>query len=90
MASFLKGMAKLERLKAEFNSFKSGMLSETGSTKNLINEWKVHAETLGIYGDKSQGAGVIDAAAPEGFTLMQDANGNKAYVGPNGEIKEVR
>lgn len=90
VASFLKGMAKLERLKAEFNSFKSGMLSETGSTKNLINEWKVHAETLGIYGDKSQGAGVIDAAAPEGFTLMQDANGNKAYVGPNGEIKEVR
>lgn len=27
---------------------------------------------------------------PKGYKLMQDAQGNKAYVGPNGEIQEVQ
>jgi len=27
---------------------------------------------------------------PEGYKLMTDANGNRAYVGPNGEIQEVQ
>jgi hypothetical protein len=26
----------------------------------------------------------------KGFKLMRDANGNQAYVGPNGEVEEVR
>lgn len=39
------------------------------------------------------GAGAVAPAAaggpPPGFVLMEDAAGNKAYVGPNGEVQEL-
>ena len=34
--------------------------------------------------------GAIPAKNARGWTLHQDANGNKAYVGPSGEIEEVQ
>lgn len=35
-------------------------------------------------------SGALPRTNPRGWTLHQDANGNKAYVGPNGEIEEVQ
>lgn len=37
----------------------------------------------------SQPAAKPPSGPPKGYKLMQDAQGNKAYVGPNGEIQEV-
>ena len=34
--------------------------------------------------------GELPAANAEGWSLMTDKNGNRAYVGPNGEIQEVQ
>jgi len=38
----------------------------------------------------SSGGGALPPKNAKGWSLMQDAKGNKAYVGPNQEIEEVR
>jgi len=37
---FLRGSAKLARINAEFEEFKSSFISERGDTRDLIKEWK--------------------------------------------------
>ena len=40
MASFLRGMAKLERVKADYNAFKANYIEENRSQGGLIKAWK--------------------------------------------------
>lgn len=40
LVSFLKGAAKLEGINAAFQTFKSDLLSETKSTKGMLQKWK--------------------------------------------------
>jgi NADH dehydrogenase/NADH:ubiquinone oxidoreductase subunit G len=42
-----------------------------------------------LQGRRSGRSDLRQPAAPEGWNLMEDANGNRAYVGPNGEIREL-
>ena len=38
---------------------------------------------------QTEGQQPVQQGPPPGYTLMQDAQGNRAYVGPNGEIQEI-
>lgn len=40
IASFLRGMAKIERENSRFQTFKSDWLSENGNTRGMLREWK--------------------------------------------------
>lgn len=43
----------------------------------------------GFIDDQKQSASSAPALEKPGFTLMEDANGNRAYVGPNGEVEPI-
>ena len=80
MASFLRGMAKLERAADTYNTFKANHISTTGNERGMLSAWR---ESL----KPKKGTGNI----PPGFELMEDASGNKAYVHPDtGEVREVQ
>lgn len=40
LASFLRGLAKLQKMNAEFNGFKADHISETGSERGMLQAWK--------------------------------------------------
>lgn len=40
LASFLRGLAKLQKLNAEFNGFKADHISDTGSERGMLKAWK--------------------------------------------------
>lgn len=40
VASFLRGVAKLKKYEEEFNTFKSNFVSERGTERNMLQEWK--------------------------------------------------
>lgn len=40
LAGFLRGMAKLQKLNAEFNGFKADHISDTGSERGMLQAWK--------------------------------------------------
>lgn len=40
VASFLRGVAKLKKYEEEFNTFKSNFISERGTERNMLQEWK--------------------------------------------------
>lgn len=40
IASFLRGMAKLEKVKADYENFKAEYISENGSERGMLQEWK--------------------------------------------------
>lgn len=42
-----------------------------------------------LQGRRSGRSDLRQSGPPAGFRLMEDANGNRAYVGPNGEIQEL-
>ncbi len=39
-AAFLRGLAKIERINGQFNSFKSDWISENGNTRGMFKAWK--------------------------------------------------
>ena len=56
-------------------------------------EWQdTRAKNFRMKANKLQGIKPTrqQSGPPPGYQLMEDANGNRAYVGPNGEIQEVR
>lgn len=63
------------------NALKAGR----GEVKNLQDQLR----TLGR-GAPRAGGGDLPAKNSKGWSLMTDAKGNKAYVGPNNEIEEVK
>ena len=40
LASFIKGLAKLERIRADYANFRADYISETGSERGMLSEWK--------------------------------------------------
>lgn len=44
VASFLRGVAKLKKYEEEFNTFKSNFISERGTERNMLQEWKNRAQ----------------------------------------------
>lgn len=40
LASFLRGLSKLQKLNADFNGFKADHISETGSERGMLQAWK--------------------------------------------------
>ncbi len=45
VASFLRGMSKMEEFSADFEEFKSNYISENGNTRRLIQAWKKQVST---------------------------------------------
>jgi hypothetical protein len=70
---------KESRLRADENLSKSGVdsLFSKGLDKIMSNLMTLTPDT------------VIPAIDTTGWTPMTDANGNRALVGPNGEVKEL-
>lgn len=58
------------------------------------NEVKVRTQRLRRVAEQEAGQQPANTQLPptntQGWQLMEDANGNKAYVGPNGEVQEVQ
>ncbi len=92
VASFLRGVAKLRKLNAEYNSFKADYLSEKKNPGGLRQAWQDRAKQLNIGGSTVSASQYVQQPETnsKGWILQQDAQGNKAYVGPNGEIEEVQ
>lgn len=40
IASFMRGLAKVQRINAEFNNFKSEFISDNGSERGMLQAWK--------------------------------------------------
>lgn len=47
-------------------------------------------DVFGVAEESVEVSEEVPAVNTNGWALMEDANGNKAYVGPNGEIEEVQ
>lgn len=47
-------------------------------------------DVFGVAEESTEVSAEVPAVNTSGWALMEDANGNKAYVGPNGEIEEVQ
>lgn len=56
VAAFLRGVAKLEDMKANYESFKSDYMSENRSTVGLNKAWKVYAKQQGLGGPTTSSA----------------------------------
>jgi hypothetical protein len=56
ISSFLRGMAKLEGIKADYANFKAEYISGNGSERGMLQEWK------------SQGKFADEKAKPEGLS----------------------
>jgi hypothetical protein len=50
VAAFLRGVGKLERLRADYESFKSDYISENKSTVGINKAWKEYARDAGLGG----------------------------------------
>ncbi len=83
------------RIEALDDQWKRGMGTDKGYPKLLSDKSKQTFKKLGgrleRYGieDKGGSSGT-PATNSKGWKLMEDANGNKAYVGPNNEIEPVK
>lgn len=81
ISSFLRGLAKLERAADQYNTFTANYISTTGGEKGMLSAWRDSAKP------KSNERQNI----PEGFVLMEDTSGKRAYVNQTtGEIREVQ
>lgn len=58
--------------------------------QQLIQSAYARAGNVPVNQPKAGGAAQLPKANAKGWTLHQDAQGNKAYVGPNGEVEEVQ
>lgn len=98
LASFLRGVAKLEERQADFNDFKADYISENRTERGMLKAYKERQEESEPREVEnltdSQKIDRVQKDLPlvneQGWQLMTDAQGNKAYVGPNGQFKEVR
>lgn len=86
----------------EFENAKKQYFPQPGDSKEVISQ-KAANRQLAIKGFKNSAAGAsfsadtrpsipssVPKVNPQGWALHVDANGNKAYVGPNGQIQEVK
>ena len=64
------------------------LVTQLSEVKNLSKRQR--AELDRVYGGGQQSAAKLPETNAKGWRLMIDANGNRAYVGPNNEIEEVR
>lgn len=83
--SVINGDMSPTEFKAAFNSLMNGFNDE-------LTRYYGYA-TSGIPGPEQQGIPqqeMTQGEIPPGWQLMEDAMGNRAYVGPNGEVREVQ
>lgn len=83
---------QLDHMKSVLAAIKKAVPFTIGDLDRLREEQKINPKaTLGTVlkamGDKKSN---IPATNDKGWKLMTDAKGNKAYVGPNNEIEEVK
>lgn len=70
VASFLRGLAKLRKLNAEYNAFKADYLSEKKNPGGLRQEWQQRATELNVGGptnSASQSGGLQPGAVEDGY-----------------------
>lgn len=77
VASFLRGLAKMEEIKAQYHEFESEYLSETGSVVGLGQAWRARSTQA------PQGAPQGGTTAPEG-TMIESQDGRR-MVKRNGQ-----
>lgn len=56
VAAFMRGLSKLENLRADYESFKSDYISENKSTVGINKAWKVYAKQQGLGGPTTSSA----------------------------------
>lgn len=84
------------RIEALDDQWKRGMNTDKGYDKLLSDKSKSTFKKIGgrleRYGitDGGGGGGNLPPTNSKGYKLMVDANGNRAYVGPNNEIEPVK
>jgi len=61
VASFLRGLSKIEALKADYHEFESDYLSNNKSAAGLNKAWKAHAAETYSSGAAGAGAGAVPA-----------------------------
>lgn len=70
VASFLRGVAKMRKLNAEYNAFKADYLSETKNPGGLRKAWAERAASIGVGGpttSSSQSGGLQPGAVEDGY-----------------------
>lgn len=100
MASFLRGVAKLEDFTAEYEGYKAEHIGAAGEEREMLKGWNARqdakvAQDLGAAREVISKAQAVQSQQlpptnAQGWQLMKDANGNQAYVGPNGQFEEVQ
>jgi len=77
--------------KAEGDSLRASLLdvNATPEAKKATLDAFIEQKMRNIETTERQ-LGIQQSGPPPGYRLMEDANGNRAYVGPNGEIQEIR
>lgn len=81
LASFIRGMAKLEKVKADYENFKADFISENGSERGMLQEWKSTNEempkkTTSANQKESSGA----AQYPEGTLIRNPSTGQEMIM----------
>jgi len=85
-----------EEMDAEIKNYfpvpgdKPATIAQKAANRRVVTEAMRKAAGPAAKPSASTGQGALPRTNPRGWTLHQDANGNKAYVGPNGEIEEVQ
>lgn len=88
MANWLEAISRLNQKKAEYASFRAEFMSKNGSVRDkdgnsILSVWKEQQKA------NSQKPSPTSSAKKSGGVLHVDANGNKAYVYPDGSYEEV-
>ena len=72
IASFLRGMAKLEAVKADYENFKSDYISANGNERGMLQEWKSQASTQKQADNKSP--------YPDGTVIRNPSTGQQMIM----------
>jgi hypothetical protein len=92
VASFLRGIAKLERLRGDYESFKSDYISENKSTVGINKAWKLYAKQQGLGGATTPSANQQVGQYQQGQIIEQGGKRYRVVGGdPNDpDVEEVQ
>lgn len=90
-----QAIARLERAQTE-DAFKESLIDLKNIVRTGLDRARAgikvsepSAAGEDLQGRRSGRSDLRKPGPPPGWTLMQDAQGNRAYVGPNGEVQEL-
>lgn len=81
VASFLRGLAKLEKYEEEFNSFKANYVSENRTERGMLGAWKEQVSKTGASPSPDSERPVSDYKSTASYNSVEEAEAANLPVG---------